>query len=247
MRYYLRMAAKSTPLAVGSTGIDHSGPNYSNREYVVVSINGIDRPTYYPGGKPTTGDRVVVKYKDDGSVREFGLQTKQEQFDSELASQKSKVKKMPGYLSVDKIDWTPEMAYFLGYLAGPGKVHFYLETKESNVDAVINQYHALTGVILTPETRGLFNVVPDASRRGSKCEIKFKPTDFIPDSIALQQREPGIISRYQLFWALVEHGFTAEAPQDATRIRNFVPANVQADFDRGVAGQPLAVPAVAAQ
>jgi len=241
------MAGKSTPLAVGTTGVDHSGPNFTNREYTVVSINGIDRVGYYPGGKPTTGDRITVKYNDDSTVREYGLQTKQEQHDSEMASRKSPSKKTPGYLSVDKIDWTPEMAYFLGYLAGPGKVHFYLETKESNVNVVQNQYHALTGIVLTPETKGLFNVVPDASRRGSKCEIKFKPTDSIPDSIALQQREPGIISRYQLFWALVEHGFTAEGPQDATRIRGFVPANVQPDFDRGLAGQPIAVPAVAAQ
>src|SRR5277367_5501682 len=103
------MAAKSIPLAVGTTGVDHSGPNFSNREYVVVSINGIDRVGYYPGGKPTTGDRVIVKYNDDGTTREYGLQTKQEQHDSEMASRKSQTKKMPGYLSVDKIDWTPEM------------------------------------------------------------------------------------------------------------------------------------------
>jgi hypothetical protein len=231
---------KTTPLAVGSVGVDHSGPGFTNREYTVISINGMDRIGYYPGGKPTTGDRVKVKYLDDGTEKEYGLQTKQDQHDSEMASRKSQVKKIPGWLTSDKIDWTPEVAWFLGYLVGPGKVHFYLETKESNVETVINQYHTMTGVLLTPETPGLFNVVPDASRRGSKCEIKFKQTDNIPDSLALQQRTPGIISRYQLFWALVEHGFEAGVPQNAAKIRAFVPESVQSAFDMGVAGQELA-------
>jgi len=231
---------KTTPLAVGSVGIDHSGEGFANREYIVISINGLDRVGYYPGSKPTSGDRVKVKYNDNGDVKEFGLQTKQDQHDSELASRKSQVKKVPGWLTSDKIDWTPEVAWFLGYLTGPGKVHFYLETKESNVETVINQYHTMTGVILTPDTPGLFNVVPDKSRRGSKCEIKFKQTDNIPDSLALQQRTPGIISRYQLFWALVEHGFIVEAPQTPDKIRAFVPDSVKDAFDKGVAGTELA-------
>jgi len=238
-RWY-NLSMKTTPLAVGSVGFDHSGPGFSCREYTVISINGLDRHSYYPGSKPTAGDRVKVKYNDTDEVKEYGLQTKQDQHDSELASRKSSVKKVPGWLTSDKIDWTPEVAWFLGYLTGPGKVHFYLETKESNVDTVINQYHTMTGVILTPETPGLFNVVPDASRRGSKCEIKFKQTDNIPDSLALQQRTPGIISRYQLFWALVEHGFVAGAPQASDKIRAFVPDSVKSAFDMGVAGQELA-------
>jgi len=224
-------------LSVGSTGIDHSGANFADREYTVLSINSIDRQGFYPTSKPQDGDRIIVQYLDNGEKKTYGLKTKQEQHNSIMAGRAAQTKKIPGFLSVDKIDWTAEMAYFLGWLAGAGSVHFYVETYESNADHIIDQYHVMTGVIMSAK-KGIFNIAPEGSKYGSKCEITFKPTDKMPDSLASQQdQRAGLISRYGLFWALIEHGFLWEGPQQPAKVRAFIPQSVQADFDRGLAGQ----------
>src|SRR5580658_6219703 len=126
-------------LTVGSTGVDHSGPDFADREYTVLSINSIDRQGFYPTTKPQDGDRIIVQYLDNGEKKTYGLKTKQEQHNSVMAGRASQAKKIPGYLKSDAIDWSPEMAYFFGWMAGAGHGRFYLETKESNVDAVVNK------------------------------------------------------------------------------------------------------------
>ena len=238
-------------LVVGATGVDHSGPNYAEREYQVVSINDITRTGYYPSDK-LQSHRISVRYS-DGSVGSAHLTFKQEMHDNivrirEMAAAAALLplgsrrgpSKLPGFLTIDKIDWTPEMAYFIGWLAGPyGKVRFYLEARESNVDRIVNRYHGLTGIILTPPTPGLFSITSDDHKWSHKCEIKFRPTDTMPDALVREQREPGLISRYPLFWALVEHGFLAEGPQDMVEIRKHVPNSRLEEFDLGVAGQPF--------
>jgi hypothetical protein len=218
-------------LEVGGAGVDRRGT------YDVIAISG-----------PT----ITYRYTDgEMAGKEFTGELAQKQLThNNIMAERTRAttpQKLPGFLSIDEITWDNRgvMAWFIGWLAGG--VHFYLETKESNVDRVVNQYRKLTGQIITPETRGAFNVIPDINKFGSKCEIKFRPTDTIPDSLGSEQRVPGVISRYGLFWALVRLGFTLEGPQDPTKIRQSIPESQRMYFDQGLAGQPLAQPTAAGQ
>jgi len=93
---------------VGSIGIDRTGPNYSDREFKVVSID-------------TPGDKVIVEYT-DGSQRTFAFQAKREMTKNILREIALKAeieqRKRPGFLSIDKLVWDSEgnLARFLGYL-----------------------------------------------------------------------------------------------------------------------------------
>jgi len=210
---------------VGSIGIDRTGPNYSDREFKVVSID-------------TPGDKVIVEYT-DGSQRTFAFQAKREMTKNILREIALKAeieqRKRPGFLSIDKLVWDSEgnLARFLGYLVGPGQVHFYLEAPPKYDDVVVNHYHSLTGETIVP-TKGLYNIAPEA-KWAVEVNIHFIPTDNIPDSIALQQTERvGLISRHQMFWALVEHGFTLRSPQDPDKIRTFIPDSQKVFFDEGL-------------
>jgi len=218
-------APTASPLTVGSTGVDHSGPNYADREYRVESID---------------GDHVTVQYFDDGSKKTYSLKIKQEQHNSIMAerARKEKAPKRPGFMGRDRLSYDSQgnMARFLGYLAGPGKIRFYLEAPPKYDDMVVNEYHHLTGDIITP-TKGLYNIAPE-SKWAPEANISFVPTDDIPDSLAVQQTErEGLISRYQLFWTLVEHGFTLSGPQDPAKIRAFIPDSQKKFFDEGLASK----------
>src|SRR5271157_2121365 len=93
-------------LTVGSTGIDHSGPNFSEREYVVLTLNNIDRMGYFPASKPQAGDRIRVQYLDNGEKRDWPLEPKQKQHNSAMAERLAQAKKIPGWLTEDRISWT---------------------------------------------------------------------------------------------------------------------------------------------
>lgn len=217
-----------TAFIVGSTGTDHSGPDYSDRDYTVVSIQ---------------GDSVVVSYNDNQEQRTYSLKAKQTVNDRIVSERNARAiiaAKKPGFLSSDKISWTPNMGWFLGWLAAFGRL--YVETIASQADRFVDQYEKLTGVELQ-EKKGLFSVLvpnPDLSdpngRWTTKCEIIFPPTANLPDSLAVLQQYDGKISRCQIFWALVEHGFRVAESQDIAKIRQFVPSQFTAEFDAGVLG-----------
>lgn len=146
--------------------------------------------------------------------------------------------KKPGCLEIGKIDWDAEgrMAWTFGWWAGIGNIRLYLETPAKFEDTVINQYHALTGVVITAMP-GLFNIAPE-SKFGTEAAIYFDPTEDLPDSISRMQSErPGLISSCSLFWALIEHGFQlVRGAQDDLKIRQFIPESHRKHFDRGVEG-----------
>jgi len=60
-------------LTVGSTGYDHSGTNYSEREYKVLS---------------TDGDHITVQYVDTSEKKQYPLKVKQQQNNDILAQKK---------------------------------------------------------------------------------------------------------------------------------------------------------------
>ena len=86
----------------------------------------------------------------------------------------------------------------------------------------MEQYRELTGETISPE-RGLFNIAPE-DKWSFEAAIRFIPTQDIPPVFAERQIErPGLISRVQLFWSLVQLGFTLTSHQDPDRVRQALP------------------------
>ena len=88
-------------LTTGGKGVDRNG------EYEILSIKGNEITYRYSDGTTHTGDLAIKQRINDGIQAEV--------------SRANAPKKIPGYLQEDEILWTPEMAWFLGYLAGPGQ------------------------------------------------------------------------------------------------------------------------------
>ena len=88
-------------LQVGGKGVDRNGG------YEVVAIKGSEITYRYEDGTTQKGDLAIKQRINDG------IQAEQ--------SRANAPKKVPGYLQEDEILWTPEMAHFLGYLAGSGQ------------------------------------------------------------------------------------------------------------------------------
>src|SRR5208337_2295525 len=176
-------------LIVGSVGVDHSGPNHDDREYTVLSINGVDRAGFYPTSKPQSGDRITIRYNDTGEEKGMqSLQFKQTMHDEIMTDRLRaiKVKKNPGWLDELTITWDAEggMAWFIGWLAG-NRVKLFSDAPDRNINALENKYQSLTG--RTPA--GQFKQPPadsvaEAERYGARAIITFTPTDHIPDEIA---------------------------------------------------------------
>lgn len=148
-------------------------------------------------------------------------------------------KKVPGYLSVEKLEWDSEgrLAWTFGYMCGQGNIRFYLHIPEYQLEPVVNKYHSLTGQILEPQS-GVLVVVPTGDKWGMQVEIRYTPTPNLPDQLAKRENAPGKIrsgaGEGGLFWAFIEHGFKIQPPQDADRIRNFVPEGQRHFFDEGL-------------
>jgi hypothetical protein len=209
--------AAAEKLQVGGKGVDRIG------EYEVLAIKG-DKITYrYADGSTITGD-LAIKQRINDSI------------EAEKARANAP-KKVPGYLQEDEIEWTPEMAHFLGYLAGPdGRGKIFAETPPRYEEAVINKYYDITGQILE-EGAGRLNIAPE-TKWAPELTTLFKPTEEIPDEISRLQQKPGLINRNQFTWALVRQGFRFGEKPNVELIRSKVPASMQDYFDMGANYQP---------
>ena len=198
-------------LQAGGKGEDRNG------EYDVVAIN---------------GNKITYRYS-DGTTQEGDLAIKQRINDGIQAEKvrANEPKKIPGYLREDEIEWTPEMSWFLGYLAGPGKARIFAEAPPKYEEAVVNKYHDLTGIILE-EKPGVFNIAPE-TKWSPELAVMFRPTEEIPDDIARQQQKPGLVNRNQFVWSLVRNGFRFGEKPNVELIRSKVPQSMQDYFDIG--------------
>jgi hypothetical protein len=153
---------------------------------------------------------------------------------------------IPSYLERSNVtyDAAGVTAWFLGHLTRG--VTFNLQMPERIENNVVNDLHSLTGVNYTGDPH--IHLVPAMGKWGLQAEIKFEPTDTIPSTLKGKENKPGFIrggagegGTGGLFWYLMEHGFSFNGKQDATRIREFMPDDAQKKFfDTGAAGIPLA-------
>jgi hypothetical protein len=158
---------------------------------------------------------------------------------------------------------TPERVYFYGILAGidlKGKSRgiFSFEVCESLLQRDVDRYFKVTGQKpavydkvgipeANPSTTAMY-VTPDKNKFGAKAEITFParvngrqvtmPPEFHAALQHNQMVQPGsaCISRYGLFWDLVEYGFRLTDVQDCVVIRTHIPVPLQQYFDQGTAG-----------
>lgn len=218
--------AAAEKLQVGGRGRDHRG------EYEVLSISGDEIVYQYPGAEPQKGS----------------LEIKQRIHNNISAEEKAKEQpaKAPAMLSEAEITWTPELAHFLGYLAGPGDVSFYLDVPPKYEDAVVNKYHELTGEVIEPR-KGVFNIADSPGRWYGRAFIRFKPTGEVPDlgrnvlGGTIAEYKPGLIHSYGLFWSMVRMGFRLGAEQSPSAIRDRVPGDMRDYFDLGVGREQVPV------
>jgi HPt (histidine-containing phosphotransfer) domain-containing protein len=211
----------SAKLTTGEKGEDRNG------EYDVVAINGNKLTYRYSDGTTHEGDLAIKQRINDGIQAE--------------KARANEPKKIPGYLREDEIEWTPEMSWFLGYLAGPGKARIFAEAPPKYEEAVVNKYHDLTGIILE-EKPGVFNIAPE-TKWSPELAVMFRPTEEIPDDIARQQQKPGLVNRNQFVWSLVRNGFRFGERPNVDLIRSKVPESMQDYFDIGADQAPQQVQA----
>ena len=204
--------AAAERLQVGGKGVDRNG------EYEIIAIKGNQITYRYADGTTQTGDLAIKQRIHNGIEAE--------------KARANAPKKIPGYLQEDEIEWTPEMAQFLGYLAGPhGRGKIFAEAPPKYEEAVVNKYYDITGQILE-EGPGKLNIAPE-TKWAPELVTLFKPTDEIPDEIARQQQKPGLINRNQFVWALVRQGFRFGERPNIELIRSKVPETMHDYFDMG--------------
>jgi predicted GNAT family acetyltransferase len=202
---------KASKLAPGGKGEDRNG------EYEVVAIKGNQITYKYSDGTTQTGDLQIKQRINDGIEAE--------------RARANAPKKVPGYLAEDEILWTPEMAHFIGYLAGPGRAKIFAEAPPKYEEAVVNKYHDLTGVILD-ESPGKFNIAPE-TKWSPEMTVMFKPTEDMPDEVARIAQKPGLVNRNQFAWSLIRQGFRIGERPNVEAIRSKVPAGLHDYFDLG--------------
>jgi len=226
-------------LAVGSTGFDRTGPNYSNREYEVLAIDGENLTVrYLDNRQEVTHSNFTSRNKlNDTIERETKLKDQQDR---------------RGYLGEEKLTWDADgaLAWSLGWFAGDGNVQFYLHMSDDKFTPVSNKYYSITGDIIAVKP-GKIVIAPAGQKWGFQAEIRFNPTNNLPDQLASKQTTEGRIrggvgkeDEGSIFWALVRLGFRLDSPQDVDAIRKNIPATQRVNFDAGVNGQEPAAAAL---
>jgi len=186
------------------------------------------------------GDKAIIRDKrgKEWPVDFAGVETYDEieAANARRIQEEGKIEKRPEFMRIDPLEFDNqgELARFLGYLVGPGKVHFYLESPPKYSEMALDQYYALTGERISP-MKGLYNISPEEGGKWSfEGSIYFTPTNDMPHDLTEQQEKAGQINRIQLFWSLVKLGFRLSPHQDPAKIREHIPDDQKTFFDEGL-------------
>lgn len=129
----------------------------------------------------------------------------------------------------------------LGYLCNPTRqCKLDAEMHPESQPAFESRYFRLTDKRPPPDRYNYYVLHEGADKWSIELRIYFNASSNIPPNISSMVVEPppGVshnarINRNEFIWRLIEHGFLLGNTQDAERIRNRVPSEHLADFNRG--------------
>jgi hypothetical protein len=206
-----------------TTGFFQVGARYRNRK-TAFEVSGID------------ADALTVRLED---VTETTYSAEmQVRIISNMEREQARF--LPGGLAANREN---DFAWTLGAVAATARLE--AEVPPRAWPGFVRTYENYTGVVLSPESRGVYLLAGDDNKRGAELRLYFSEELASSSRLALPAyvfvvagSSPGDsrVNNNAFWWHLVERcGFVAGPIQDDQAIRMRISPELQPDFEQGIA------------